>query len=327
MKKSSETGTVQRKIISDRLQLYDYRRPSLNNQKVNHPCWDKISHFVNCFNCFLFVAGYFRWSCLPYCIIYEIDNCAGIKWKLSLSISTVRNFSFLHCFITDSSNGYLFDVNAFRVNHLVKMTFLLSKVALWWLKMKCCFLVPSWKWQRATEIETWMHSEKKLMIYVVILIFIFGMVVQHLYLITKRGDQKPQIFIYICKNTKLSKIFGWKFTIVLTKSFDVVFVLKYSQPNTKKKFSFAKQFSHLKNKRKQINIDGDFMQLKRTRLSVALYIMKRPLELLHLNWQYFTIFILLLTIFITLSLNCILHLDIVICNERSFLRITVWCRD
>lgn len=45
------------KIISDRLEFYDYYRPSLNNQRATI-VRNKVSHFVNCFNrfCFLFAV-------------------------------------------------------------------------------------------------------------------------------------------------------------------------------------------------------------------------------------------------------------------------------
>lgn len=142
-------------------------------------------------------------------------------------------------FIT-ASNGNLFHANAFWVNHLGKVTFLWSKVALWWFEMKCsseaffgfhpesCNETSDRKWninaQREKVNDLW-HDFN---------IYLWNGCTAFIFNNRKEATESPKIFIYICKNTKLSKIFEWKFTIVLTKSFDVVFVLKYSEQTHKK---------------------------------------------------------------------------------------------
>lgn len=156
-------------------------------------------------------------------------------------------------------------------------------------KLNAIFWFPSWKLQQNdTNRSTNAQREKFCdVIYDMILIFIYGMLAQHSYLITQRGGRKPQIFIYVCKNTT----FEWKFTILLTKSFDVVFVLKIFAVTTKKAETkvllFAKQFSNLKNKRNQINIDGFshiFIRGDRGR-----GIRNVPWSFRHPNCRYFTI--------------------------------------
>lgn len=70
-----------------------------------------------------------------------------------------------------------------------------------------------------------------------ILMFIYGMAVEHSHLITERGDRSPKIFIYV-KTHKIVKNVQLEIYDSVNKKAPEMFVL------------FAKQFSHLKSANK-----------------------------------------------------------------------------
>lgn len=174
--------------------LYDYYRPSLNNQKVT------VAHRRLGIKFLISLT-----ASIASCFSFHSRLCR-VKWnKLNIwsNWARRRNTKWLQVIHRYVEVKFISSKWIWSKSCSWKATFLWSKVALCWFEVKCNFDVFSAfhlkiATKRATESETWMHSEKNLMIYVTILMFIYGMVAAHSYLITKRGDRKPKnIFIYV----------------------------------------------------------------------------------------------------------------------------------